>query len=54
VLRESILPWGPRVVVWWGVRAGGDAAAGGCENLLEEKAVGLLEGIRDVLGEEGE
>jgi nuclear pore complex protein Nup188 len=54
VLRERLLPLGPREVEWRGVRAGGDAAAGGCENLLEEKAVGLLEGIRDVLGEEGE
>jgi nuclear pore complex protein Nup188 len=54
VLRERLLPLGPREVEWRGVRAGGEAAAGGCENLLEEKAVGLLEGIRDVLGEEGE
>jgi len=27
---------------------------GGCENRLEEKAVGQLEGVRDVLGGEEE
>lgn len=51
VLRERLLPLGPREVEWRGLKA---AEGSGCENRLEEKAVELLEGVRDVLGEEGE
>ena len=63
VLRERLLPLGAREMEWRGLRpttttAGGEGVGGGggCENRLEEKAVGLLEGVRDVLaaGEEGE
>ncbi|KAL2124006.1 hypothetical protein VTJ04DRAFT_371 [Mycothermus thermophilus] len=69
VLRERLLPMGPRELEWRSQKplgaggaagsagAGGAAAAGGaegCENRLEEKAVLLLEGIREVLAEEGE
>jgi nuclear pore complex protein Nup188 len=51
VLRERLLPLGAREVEWRGMRAG---EGSGCENRLEEKAVLLLEGVRDVLAEEGE
>ncbi|AEO69620.1 a2aa6c0d-9326-435c-9c79-2614c11b7958 [Thermothielavioides terrestris] len=61
LLRERLLPLGPREVEWRGTRAAGASAAAaaaeggaGCENRLEEKVVALLEGIRDVLAEEGE
>ncbi|KAH6841107.1 nucleoporin subcomplex protein binding to Pom34-domain-containing protein [Chaetomium sp. MPI-CAGE-AT-0009] len=50
VLRERLLPLGPREAEWRAVKAG---EGSGCENRLEEKAVGLLEGVRDVLAEEG-
>ncbi|KAL2134268.1 hypothetical protein VTI74DRAFT_635 [Chaetomium olivicolor] len=50
VLRERLLPLGPREVEWRGVRA---SEGSGCETRLEEKAVGLLEGVREVLGEDG-
>lgn len=51
VLRERLLPLGPREAEWRAVAAA--SGEGGCENRLEEKAVGLLEGVRDVLAEEG-
>jgi len=50
VLRERLLPLGPREVEWRGIKG---SEGSGCETRLEEKAVGLLEGIRDVLAEEG-
>lgn len=49
VLRERLLPLGPRELEWRGIKA---ADGSGCENKLEEKVVSLLEGIRDVLVEE--
>ncbi|KAL1842847.1 hypothetical protein VTJ49DRAFT_4014 [Mycothermus thermophilus] len=55
VLRERLLPLGPREVEWRSQKPLGPAGAeGGCENRLEEKAVGLLEGVRDVLADEAE
>ncbi|KAK4123921.1 hypothetical protein N657DRAFT_433917 [Parathielavia appendiculata] len=51
VLRERLLPLGAREVEWRGTRA---SEGSGCENRLEEKAVALLEGVRDVLAEEAE
>ncbi|EGS17740.1 uncharacterized protein CTHT_0070850 [Thermochaetoides thermophila DSM 1495] len=62
VLRERLVPLGPREVEWRGMVATGGVVgvAGdggeGCENRLEEKAVGLLVGVREVLegGLEGE
>lgn len=49
VLRERLLPLGPREVEWRGTKA---SEGSGCETRLEEKAVVLLEGVRDVLAEE--
>ncbi|KAK4250548.1 nucleoporin subcomplex protein binding to Pom34-domain-containing protein [Corynascus novoguineensis] len=49
VLRERLLPLGPREVEWRGTKA---SDGSGCETRLEEKAVALLEGVRDVLAEE--
>ncbi|KAK4242409.1 nucleoporin subcomplex protein binding to Pom34-domain-containing protein [Achaetomium macrosporum] len=49
VLRERLLPLSPREVEWRGMKA---SEGSGCENRLEEKAVELLQGIRDVLAEE--
>ncbi|KAL2201591.1 nucleoporin subcomplex protein binding to Pom34-domain-containing protein [Corynascus similis CBS 632.67] len=49
VLRERLLPLGPREVEWRGTKA---SEGSGCETRLEEKAVALLEGVRDVLAEE--
>lgn len=54
VLRERLLPLGAREAEWRGMRASGEGAGKGCESRLEEKAVGLLEGVRDVLGEGAE
>ncbi|KAK4106745.1 hypothetical protein N658DRAFT_520227 [Parathielavia hyrcaniae] len=51
VLRERLLPLGAREAEWRATRAG---EGSGCENRLEEKAVALLEGVRDVLAEEAE
>ncbi|KAL2181964.1 nucleoporin subcomplex protein binding to Pom34-domain-containing protein [Thermothelomyces heterothallicus CBS 202.75] len=51
VLRERLLPLNPRETEWRGMKA---SEGSGCETKLEEKAVGLLEGIRDVLAEEEE
>ncbi|KAK4146383.1 uncharacterized protein C8A04DRAFT_25893 [Dichotomopilus funicola] len=52
VLRERLLPLGAREMEWRGAGPmGGVGAAGGSETRLEEKVVGLLEGIRDVLVE---
>lgn len=51
VLRERLLPLGAREMEWRSQKpVGGEAS--GCENRLEEKAVGLLEGVRDVLADE--
>lgn len=52
VLRERLLPLNGREMEWRGMKAVGEG--GGCENRLEEKAVGQLEGVRDVLGGEEE
>lgn len=52
VLRERLLPLGQREMEWRGMPPVSEAS--GCESRLEEKAVGLLEGVRDVLAEEGE
>jgi nuclear pore complex protein Nup188 len=49
VLRERLLPLSPREVEWRGMKA---SEGSGCENRLEEKAVELLQGVRDVLAEE--
>ena len=51
VLRERLVPLGGREVEWRGLKG---AEGSGCENRLEERVVGLLEGVRDVLGEVGE
>ncbi|KXX79017.1 hypothetical protein MMYC01_204302 [Madurella mycetomatis] len=52
VLRERLLPLGHREMEWRGMPPVSDTS--GCESRLEEKAVALLEGVRDVLAEEGE
>ncbi|KAK3692416.1 nucleoporin subcomplex protein binding to Pom34-domain-containing protein [Podospora appendiculata] len=49
VLRERLLPLGPRESDWRATKA---TEGSGCESRLEEKAVGLLEAVRDVLSED--
>lgn len=52
VLRERLLPLGAREMEWRGAGpTGGGIGEGRSETRLEEKVVGLLEGIRDVLVE---
>ncbi|KAK4662133.1 uncharacterized protein QC763_710900 [Podospora pseudopauciseta] len=56
VLRERLLPLTEREREWWGTKTREGAGGGDCQTVLEEKVVGVLEGVRDVLmaGEEGE
>ncbi|KAK0646672.1 nucleoporin subcomplex protein binding to Pom34-domain-containing protein [Cercophora newfieldiana] len=49
VLRERLLPLGPRESDWRAMKA---SEGSGCENLLEEKVVVQLEAVRDVLSED--
>jgi len=49
VLRERLLPLGPRESDWRAIKA---SDGSGCENLLEEKVVMQLEAVRDVLSED--
>ncbi|KAK4456020.1 nucleoporin subcomplex protein binding to Pom34-domain-containing protein [Podospora aff. communis PSN243] len=49
VLRERLLPLGPRESDWRAMKA---SEGNGCENLLEEKVVVQLEAVRDVLSED--
>ncbi|KAK5653097.1 hypothetical protein OQA88_9195 [Cercophora sp. LCS_1] len=51
VLRERLMPLGGRESDWRAMRA---SEGSGCENLLEEKVVVQLEGVREVLIEEVE
>ncbi len=46
ILRERLLPLGPRETSWRAMKA---SEGSGCENLLEEKVVAQLEAVRDVL-----
>ncbi|KAK3374961.1 nucleoporin subcomplex protein binding to Pom34-domain-containing protein [Podospora didyma] len=46
ILRERLLPLGPRETDWRATKA---LDGSGCENMLEEKAVEQLEAVRDVL-----
>ncbi|ETR99158.1 hypothetical protein M419DRAFT_11261 [Trichoderma reesei RUT C-30] len=49
LLKERLLPLGPREMEWRGRKLTGD-----CDNVLEEKVVVQLETVRDVLSEEFE
>ncbi|KAK3944276.1 nucleoporin subcomplex protein binding to Pom34-domain-containing protein [Diplogelasinospora grovesii] len=49
ILRERLLPLGPREAEWRAQRA---TEGSGCENKLEEKVVMQLEAVRDVLSQE--
>ncbi|QUC22296.1 uncharacterized protein UV8b_06537 [Ustilaginoidea virens] len=51
LLKERLLPLGSRELDWKNTRREA-GAAGGSENLLEEKIVSQLETVRDVLNEE--
>ena len=51
LLRERLLPLGPREVEWRAM-AVGDGADGRAENRLEERVVAQLEAVRDVLSED--
>ncbi|KAK3380351.1 nucleoporin subcomplex protein binding to Pom34-domain-containing protein [Lasiosphaeria ovina] len=51
ILRERMLPLGPRETEWRATKA---ADGSGCENRLEEKAVSKLEAVKDVLAEDME
>ncbi|KAK0748854.1 nucleoporin subcomplex protein binding to Pom34-domain-containing protein [Apiosordaria backusii] len=46
VLRERLLPMTEKEREWWGMKAQG---GGDSQTVLEEKVVGMLEGVRDVL-----
>ncbi|KAK0637272.1 nucleoporin subcomplex protein binding to Pom34-domain-containing protein [Bombardia bombarda] len=59
ILRERLLPLGPRETAWRATKAGGGgggggggAEDGGVESVLEEKAVAQLLSVRDVLSED--
>lgn len=56
VLRERLLLLMEREREWWGMKIREGVGGGDCQIVLEEKVVGVLEGVRDVLmvGEEGE
>ena len=46
IMRERLVALGPREAAWRATPGGN-----GCESLLEEKVVGQLEAVRDMLGE---
>lgn len=52
LLKERLLPLGPREIDWRNTRREPGTAAGGSDNLLEEKVVSQLETVKDVLTEE--
>ncbi|KAG5976794.1 hypothetical protein E4U55_007238 [Claviceps digitariae] len=52
LLKERLLPLGPREIDWRNTRKDPGTAAGGSDNLLEEKVVSQLETVKDVLSEE--
>lgn len=55
VLRERLLPLGQREAEWRGMKPDGAVAAGAqIENKLEEKVVGMLEGLKLVLSDDAE
>ncbi|RYP85770.1 hypothetical protein DL770_005001 [Monosporascus sp. CRB-9-2] len=54
LLRERLVPLGPREAEWKGMPPTKRGRASACESLLEEKVVEQLKGVRTVLGEEFE
>lgn len=54
LLRDRLVPLGPREAEWKAAAPTARGRAAACENLLEEKVVEQLKGVRTVLGEEFE